>query len=678
MPNNHLGDQTSPYLRQHADNPVEWYPWGPEALERARRENRPILLSIGYSACHWCHVMAHESFEDPQTAALMNELFVNIKVDREERPDLDRIYQRAHQLLTRRPGGWPLTVFLDPQNHLPFFAGTYFPPEPRHGMPAFADVLRGVADFHRRHPDDLRRQNSELQQALASLQPTGRGTPQAAALDIARRQLEQSMDWRHGGFGQPPKFPHPGNLEFLLRHWALGGKRDQRALDMALQTLQQMGDGGIFDQIGGGFCRYSVDEQWMIPHFEKMLYDNGPLLALFAQAWQITGNDRFREVAEHTAAWVMREMQTPEGGYCSSLDADSEGEEGRFYCWTREQVKAALDDDEYAVFALRYGLDRPANFEGKWYPHGFTDMHEVCQQLALAPSQAARLLESACGKLFELREQRVRPGRDDKILTAWNALMIRGMAIAGRILRRDDWIASARRALDYLHERHWRGERLLATSQHGKAHLAAYLDDHVFLIDAILELAQCGWRDGELAFARQLADTVLDHFIDHEHGGFFFTADDHERLIERPKPTGDDSLPSGNGVAALALLRLGRLLGETRYTDAASDTLAALWPSIEGLPYAHTSLLIALQEWLSPPTIVILRGPSAALAEWQRVCQRDYAPQQLCFPVPDDASDPPGLLGEHAPVGEPRAWVCDASGCRPPVDDIDTLRGMLD
>ncbi|MEJ2576763.1 MAG: DUF255 domain-containing protein, partial [Gammaproteobacteria bacterium] len=403
---------TSPYLLQHAHNPVDWWPWCADALALARREARPILLSIGYSACHWCHVMAHDSFEDPVTAALMNELFVNIKVDREERPDLDKIYQTAHQLLARRAGGWPLTVFLAPDDHTPFFAGTYFPPEPRHGMPSFRDLLRRVADAWRDQQPAIREQNQALLQALAQLEPAPR-----------RR--------------------------------AAGG--DEALGHQALFTLERMAAGGLNDQLGGGFCRYSVDDLWMIPHFEKMLYDNGPLLGVYALAWASAGRrPAFAHVCRRTAEWALREMQAPAGGFYSSLDADSEGEEGRFYVWDRDEVAELLSPEEYRVFAPRFGLDRPPNFEGRWHLHGFVDTAALAARADVGARDVRRLLASARDKLLARRTQRVRPGRDEKILTSWNALMIGGLARAGRLLEQPGWVAAAERALDYLHAHHWR------------------------------------------------------------------------------------------------------------------------------------------------------------------------------------------------------------------------------
>ena len=379
---NRLAAETSPYLLQHAGNPVDWYPWGTEALSRAVAEDRPILLSIGYSACHWCHVMAHESFEDPTTAEVMNSLFVNIKLDREERPDLDKVYQIAHQVLTQRGGGWPLTMFLTPDDLTPFFAGTYFPREPRYGMPGFVDVLQRVAAYYRDHRDDIRRQNGSLREVFADLVPPAGGDEplSRAPIDAARSELESSFDDKFGGFGGAPKFPHPASIERLLRDWqATAGdtEPDLKALYMASLTLKRMSEGGLYDQLGGGFCRYSVDPYWMIPHFEKMLYDNGPLLALTAQAAIATGDGFFRRVAVETAEWSIREMRAPEGGFHSALDADSEGHEGRFYVWDREEVRALLTAGEYAAFARRYGLDREANFEGSWHLHCFVSIETI-------------------------------------------------------------------------------------------------------------------------------------------------------------------------------------------------------------------------------------------------------------------------------------------------------------
>lgn len=679
---NALIHETSPYLLQHARNPVNWYPWCEQALERARRENKPILLSVGYSACHWCHVMAHESFEDPDTAALMNELFVNIKVDREERPDLDKIYQKAHQLLARRPGGWPLTMFLMPEDRMPFFGGTYFPKQPRHRLPAFRDLLRRVSEVYHTHTDDLRQQNVSLAEALASLSPSGSASADAinpGPLDSARMQLIDAVDWEHGGFGRAPKFPHPSSIERLLRHWAASGGKDTRSLEAAQWCLTRMALGGVNDQLGGGFCRYSVDDFWMIPHFEKMLYDNGPLLALYAQAYAATEEPLYAETAERTARWAVQQMQSPEGGFYSSLDADSEGEEGKFYVWDRDEVRALLNADEYAVVERRYGFDRDPNFEGRWHLHVYVDWAELATERGQEESVLRSLVESARGKLLAARARRVPPGRDDKVLTAWNALMIRGLAITARHLQRDDFAQAAERALDFVRTTLWQDGRLLATYKDGRAHLPAYLDDYVFLIDAVLELLQSRWRDGDLEFAEALAEVVLDHFQDPADGGFFFTADDHEQLIDRPKPFGDESTPAGNGVAATVLGRLGHLLGEPRYLDAATRTLGAAWQAIEQLPYAHCAMLQALEETLYPPTVVVLRGKAQDLVRWHQRCAKPYAPRRLCLAIPADTTGLRGLMAQRtAPAEGVLAYVCSGMTCQAPSADFAAFDGALD
>lgn len=678
---NRLAQSTSPYLQQHADNPVDWWPWCPEALQKAKTENKPILLSVGYSACHWCHVMAHESFEDASTAELMNRLFINIKVDREERPDLDKIYQSAHQLLAQRPGGWPLTMFLTPDDRIPFFGGAYFPKTARHGLPAFKDLLVRIEGAYRQQHEEIRRQNDSMLDALQTLNPSDQPSVEAmdaGPFDVARRQLAQSYDAKYGGFGEAPKFPHPTNLEFLLRHWAgtaAAGQADEQALQMASFTLERMILGGVNDQLGGGFCRYSVDAQWMIPHFEKMLYDNGPLLSLCCDAWQATSQPLYRQAALRTAAWVMREMQSPEGGYYSSLDADSEGEEGKFYVWSFEQAAALLEDDEYRLLSAMYSVDQAANFEGHWHLHGVRSVQQLAQRLNIDAEQAEKRLDSARRKLFLAREQRVRPGRDEKILTAWNALMIKGMAKAARLLEQPELLASAQNALSFIRKTLWREQRLLATYKDGQAHLAAYLDDYAYLLDATLEMLQTRWNSADLEFAIELADALLEHFED-ETGGFFFTANDHEQLIHRPKVLGDESIPSGNGVAAFALQRLGHLLGETRYLDAAERTLQLAWPHIKQLPYAHGSLLNALDEWLTPTETLIIRADADTLQNWRALVSEGYHPRRFTLLIPREATGLPGLLGARE-TDEQAAYLCSGSQCLAPVSSPQELARLL-
>jgi len=678
---NRLIHETSPYLRQHAHNPVDWYPWGPEALEKAKREDKPILLSIGYSACHWCHVMEHESFEDEAVARVMNELFVSIKVDREERPDLDRIYQTAHQLLTGRPGGWPLNMFLAPADHAPFFGGTYFPRERRHGMPAFTDILRQVAAVWRERRHDVEQQNGALRDLFARLEPAAAEAPLTVApLAQAVLELKRQFDPRHGGFGAAPKFPHPTSLALLLRHWArtrLAGKPDAEALHAVRHTLVLMARGGLYDQLGGGFCRYSVDERWEIPHFEKMLYDNAQLLPLYADAWQVTGDALLQRVALETGEWVMREMQSPDGGYYSTLDADSEGHEGRFYVWDVAEIRGLLSAEEWEIVEAHYGLQGEPNFEGRWHLNVHTDAAGLAERLQRPEAEIEARLDAARAKLFAAREKRVRPGRDEKILTSWNGMMVRGMAHAGRLLGRPDFVASAERAFDFVRTRLWRDGRLLATTKDGKAHLNAYLDDYVHLIDGGLALLQARWRAADLDFVRALADALLARFEDPRGGGFYFTSDDHEPLLARPKPASDDAIPSGNGVAAQVLLKLGHLLGEMRYLEAAARTLAALAGAVAQYPSAHGALLLALDEHLNPPQTVVLRGRGETLAAWQARCRLRHAPGRLAVAIPDDAADLPGLLAERKALGAATAYVCSGHACQAPVTELDTLEQAL-
>jgi uncharacterized protein len=655
---NRLGQETSPYLQQHAANPVDWYPWGEEALEHARAEDKPILLSIGYSACHWCHVMAHESFADAAVAAVMNRHFVNVKVDREERPDLDQIYQSAHQMLAQRGGGWPLTMFLAPDG-TPFFGGTYFPKEPRYGMPGFADLCERIAALWRDKRAEIAAQNAEVQKAFERTVPRrspGKLELDAAPVSAMLDTLRLNFDAEHGGFGGAPKFPHPTDLELCLR-------RDE--IEIAHRTLGRMCRGGIYDQLGGGFYRYSVDAKWTIPHFEKMLYDNGPLLGLLADVWLATGDAVYERCAAQTAGWITREMQSPEGGYYSSLDADSEHEEGKFYVWSRDEVQRLLSADEYAVFAQRYGLDQPPNFENRqWH-------------LYVANDVASPLVDDARAKLFAAREARVRPGRDEKILVSWNALAIRGMARAGRVFGADAWIGSARRALEFIRAAMWHDGRLRATYKDGRAHLNAYLDDYAFLIAAQLELLQHEFSLEALDFATRLADVLVEQFEDRDAGGFFFTGQDHERLIHRPKPGQDHATPSGNAVGAWVLNRLSALTGEMRYAQAGRRTLELFYPAMREFPGGFAMMAIALDEALAQPKTLVLRGTGAALASWQATLARVAGSDTLALAIPD------GMKGLPAPLDKPRrpgavnAWLCRGVTCLEPIGDLQHLKEAL-
>ncbi|MCB1886200.1 MAG: thioredoxin domain-containing protein [Rhodocyclaceae bacterium] len=673
MPNR-LTNESSPYLKQHAANPVDWWPWCEEALALARSEDRPILLSIGYSACHWCHVMAHESFDDPETAEAMNRDFVNIKVDREEHPDLDHVFQLAHQMLAGRAGGWPLTVFLAPDG-TPFFSGTYFPDAPRHGLPAFRDVLARVAEAWRDQRGALDRQAAELREAIARhMAPAPTQAPTARVPQQLRRALLEAHDERYGGFGSAPKFPHAADLDFLLRRGM--SHRDDFARNAALQTLEAMGRGGIFDQLGGGFFRYSTDERWEIPHFEKMLYDNGALLRLYADAWLVDPRPLFADVIERTARWAIREMQSPEGGFHASLDADSDGGEGAFYVWDVDLLRAALPADQAALLDAHYGLEALPNFEQRaWHLQVETPVDEIARSIGLGLGEARARADAARQRLFEVRATRPSPGRDDKVLVAWNGLMIGGLARAGQVLKRPDWIESARRAVDFMRDNLWQEGRLSACWADGVARLDGSLDDHAFLLDGLLALLEAAYRPEDASFAVALADALLAGFEDGEHGGFMMTRHDHAVVLVRPREGRDTSMASGNSVAARALLRLGHLTGETRYLRAGERAVSAWMGAAEKDPTGFSSLQVAAAEMLWPPVTGVVCGAEASLNGWREAVAGCYLPHGVVVCVADE-QDAPAWLRKG---GESRVngWVCWGVECLPPANRAEDFIRIL-
>ena len=689
---NRLARESSPYLRQHADNPVDWYPWGDEAIDRARAQELPILLSIGYSSCHWCHVMAHESFEDEATAAVMNERFVNVKVDREERPDLDRIYQLSHQLLTRQAGGWPLTVFLDPATLLPFVTGTYFPPRPRHGLPGFGDLLMRISDTYAAKRAEVTSHGEQLAALFADLERLEHESAEddEVLLDKAREQLAGIYDGAEGGFGSAPKFPMPTAIERLLRHWArvhadLSKAPDGEALNMVMTTLTKMARGGIYDHLGGGFCRYSTDRRWLIPHFEKMLYDNGSLLALYADVLGLGIDPLFAGAARETAGWMMREMQHPDGGYYAAQDADSEGEEGKFYVWRRDAVKRLLTEDEYLLIETLYGLDKPANFEGKWNLNRRDAWRSVVERLYLDEETASERLASAKAKLFVERAKRIPPGKDEKVLAAWNGLAIHGMAKAGIRLGEADLVDSAARATDFVRTRMVKEGCLHATWKDGTVKYPGYLDDYANMLKGVLTLLSAQWQDTDMAFATFLGDQLLESFQDPDTGGFFFTAHNHERLIHRPKPTADDAMPPGNGVAASALMGLGHLTGEARYLEAAERTIAWARGFMAQHPAGHCTLLSALEEARYPGELVIVRGPRHDLSDWLDAARAGYRPFRVVYGIPDGAQRMPSYLPQSGPLklvsADPTppvsAFVCQGLQCSAPINDLAEFKQAL-
>ncbi len=676
MPNR-LMHETSPYLIQHAHNPVDWYPWGEEAFLEARKTGKPILLSIGYAACHWCHVMAHESFENADIAKLMNDTFVNVKVDREERPDLDQIYQSAHTVITRRNGGWPLTMFLA-SNQVPFAGGTYFPRVPRFGLPGFASVLQQIHDFYGENRNVLEGADHPILRYLGQTNPaasTGEVVLDDRPIRILLESLKSRFDPEFGGFSGAPKFPHPTDLLFCLRRYRLD--KDRTALEMVRLTIYRMLCGGIWDQVGGGFSRYSVDDRWMIPHFEKMLYDNGLLLEVLAGLYRETREPSFVTAAEQLIGWLFREMRSPEGGFFSSLDADSEGEEGRFYVWTPDDIRAILTEEEYRVASEYFGLSGPPNFEGShWHLFRATPSFErLSEQIHLPEEEIAKRIASSRRKLLEAREKRVRPGLDDKILTSWNALAARGLIAAGSFMSRPEWIKAGQETLDFIRKHLWSENRLKAVIKDGKAPLSGYLDDYAYLLSALQASMEARFRPEDLSFSLKLADAMLDEFADSEQGGFYFTGHHHERLIHRPKTGHDGAIPSGNGVAALALIRLSHLTGNLSYLDTAERALRLFYPQILEQASGYTSLIAALECDLFSPSVILLGGPDAA--EWSLKAREATSRDTMIIDLSDCAGPLPEAMEKPFFPTKTLAYVCREGSCLPPADRIETLLEQL-
>jgi uncharacterized protein len=610
-PRNRLANESSLYLRQHAGNPVDWYPWGPEALQRAKQLDRPIFLSIGYSACHWCHVMEHECFEDTGIAGYLNEHFVSIKVDREERPDLDSIYMTALQAMTREGGGWPLSVWLTPDLK-PFYAGTYFPPDDRYApqRPSFPQLLRAIVEAWQNRRPELEKQSSavvEFLRGISEVEPAV-GDLSPELLQGALTALRRAFDPVHGGFGQAPKFPHALELRLLLRIWKRFGADD--ALHMTRLTLDKMAMGGMYDQVGGGFHRYSTDARWLVPHFEKMLYDNALLTSAYVEAWRATGEPAYREVAEETLAYVVPEMTSPAGAFYSTQDADSEGEEGKFYVWTPAEIESVLGKDEAELFNYVFGITEDGNFEGRSIPHRVKTWDQLARMLNLSVEELRRRVAESSRKLYEVRSRRVWPGRDEKILTAWNALMIAAFAQAGAAFGEPRYIEAAQRAADFLltHMRSPAG-RLFRTAAVGSPpKLNAYLEDYAFLIDALVELYQADFEPRWLRAAVELAEVMVHQFWDAAGRGFFYTGTDHEQLITRSKDTHDGSTPSGNAMAATALLRLGQLTGRKEFIEKGRQTLQVFHQTLADSPMSVGQMLCALDSFLGPEREMVVIG----------------------------------------------------------------------
>jgi uncharacterized protein YyaL (SSP411 family) len=670
---NRLAGETSPYLLQHAANPVDWYPWGPEALQRARAEDRPIFLSIGYSACHWCHVMEHESFENDEIARLMNEHFVCIKVDREERPDLDQIYMNAVQLLTGR-GGWPMSVFLTPDLK-PFYGGTYWPPTARMGMPGFDQVLSAVADAWKNRREQAVEEADSLTLHLSTI-AAGPGEPGELQPELVQQAVVailRAFDPTYGGFGGAPKFPHPMDLRLLARAWHR--KRDDQLLHVITHTLDKMAAGGIYDQLGGGFHRYSVDARWLVPHFEKMLYDNALLIPCYLDVYLITGNSEYARIARETCDYVLREMTDAEGGFYSTQDADSEGQEGKFFVWTPGEIEAVLGAARAAAFSRVYDVTPEGNFE-----HGLSILNrpktiaQCAQILGRDEPELRRELDEGRAKLLAEREKRVHPGLDDKVLVAWNGLAIEALSLAAGVLDEPRYLAAAQRAAGFILSKMRRPDgRLWHTWRAGEARLDAYLDDYACLANALVTLYEADFDERWIAEAVRLAELIIELYRDDERGGFFFTAKDHEPLIARQKDFYDSSVPSGNSMAAMASLRLARLTGRRDFLDAAEGTLRACAALLEQSPRAAGQMLLALDMYLGPtPEIVILGDPQhddtgVALA----ALRHRYIPNKVvaCRPPGSKAAGPldPLFAGKSLAGPEPGVFICENFACEQPI-----------
>ena len=690
MPNR-LASQSSPYLLQHQNNPVDWFPWGAEALERARKEDKPIFLSIGYSACHWCHVMEHESFENPEIAQLLNDSFVSIKVDREERPDLDHLYMAAVQAITGR-GGWPMSVFLTPQGE-PFLGGTYWPPKRRQGMPGFDEVLRFVVDlWHNRRPDALENAGQLVDHLRQLSQPSRPpGELSVATLTGAAASLERVFDFTYGGFGGAPKFPHPIDLQLLMRYY----RRDPRSglLDMVRKTLQQMGRGGIYDHLGGGFHRYSVDERWLVPHFEKMLYDNALLARTYIDAFRLLGDEEFATTARETLDYLLREMQDGAGGFYSTRDADSEGVEGKFFVWTPDEIRQVLGEELANEFCWAYDVTEEGNFEEQNILNLGKSLVQHAKLRGLDEAKFLADTAAARAKLLEVRSRRVHPGLDDKVLANWNGLAIDTLAVAAGALDEPRFLEAATRAAEFIWNQMYEGSRSRETSEskhtsevsrlqlrhswrQGVARGDAFLDDYASLIRAFVTLYEAGFDEKWIDRAMELADIMLEHFTDPDRGGFFFTADDHEQLIARQKQLTDDAVPSSNGLAAEALLRLGRLTGRQDFLDAAAGTLRAASALMRDVSQAAGQMLLALDFDLGPTYELVLFGDAsrAPTVDVLKTIRHHAMPPHILACRGKSESHKPSIAlnplfeGRKGSDSGVTLYLCENSVCQEPVN----------
>ncbi|GAC1462867.1 MAG: thioredoxin domain-containing protein [Chloroflexota bacterium] len=677
---NKLASEKSPYLLQHANNPVDWYPWSDEALERAQREDKPLLVSIGYSACHWCHVMEKESFENAGTAALMNASFVNVKVDREERPDIDSIYMEAVQAITGQ-GGWPLNVFLTPDGR-PFWGGTYFPPEPRQGMPSWPQVLQGVTQAYRERRGEVVRTAASLTQAITEAQnvPTSADALTTDLLQTCLAHASDQFDLQRGGFGGAPKFPQPLGLEFVLR--MSERFQDANARRFVEDTLRTMAGAGIFDQLGGGFHRYTVDSAWVVPHFEKMLYDNALLALLYTHAFQATGHIPFRGVVEKTLDYVLREMRSEEGGFYSAQDADSDGEEGKFYVWTLDEIRAELPPGDATIVALRYGVTERGNFEDKTILTQALDIPEIAEEVQSSVDEVERALSRATHLLYTARAKRVPPHKDTKIILGWNALMIRSLAEAGRALERDDYLAAATGAVDFLYRRMRPDGGWVRSYRDGPGRIPAFLEDYAYLLEALVTLYETAWDARHLHRAHELAQDMVHRFWDDERPGLYDTDLNAGELVVRPRSFFDNPIPSGNSAAAFGLLRLEALSGESTYGAWALPSLRAMSGVYARAPLAFAHLLSALDFYLSTATQIgiVGNGDGQGTQRLARTVFTRYLPNRVvAVGLNKESLDATPLLAARGgATGRATAYVCENFACKLPVTDSQSLNAQLD
>ncbi len=682
---NRLQQEKSPYLRQHADQPVAWYPWCEEALILAREQDKPILLSIGYSACHWCHVMSAESFSDEAIAEYMNDNFINIKVDREERPDIDKIYQIAFQVMHHQPGGWPLTAMLTPHRLIPFFIGTYFPKRGSESMPGFLEILEQTAEFYQTYHDTIEDNHQPLIDALNMLntQPEHKETNgiNSKPMTIARIEYEEVYDEEHGGFGTSPKFPNAGNLSGLMHYWFLSKhqkEEDKASLTMACHTLEQMAKGGIHDHVGGGFFRYSVDSKWRIPHFEKMLYDNALLLSLYSQMHQCVPSPVYQQVADQLIAWLIRDMRAPTGGFYATLSADSEKEEGKFYLWQRDEIQALLSNNEFVVISESFGLDKSANFHGSWHLCNTQATASIANAMKMSEQSVKKYLQSGLKKLFVARQERVSPNRDEKILTAWNALLVKSLCKHAQTFDNAQSAVLAENCLQFIYDNQWKRNRLYSVYMDGQQNIPGFLDDYAFLLDALIAMLQVKWDNRWLKWATAIADSMIAWFEDDTNGGFYFTPHDQAPLVYRPKPLMEDALPSGNGVAAQALLVLGYLLGNVHYLTVAERTLKMADHVLHDRPSYHEALLYAMDLYLNLPQLVIIQGKAPASTPWKQAAQKNYNPRRFVFSLPEDTSQLPTVLQNKTLAGKDvAAFVCQGVQCLSPITTLEQFKSFL-